>query len=131
MNHPETFSFHPEQQVPRIPRYIKKTFLSRKPTQKSLIVSLLGVLFLFLCSQAHWTNFMNSTNIWPAIPKSVFDQHEYWRLFTALFVHADMQHIASNAFMFFIFSFLLYNYFGFIIFPFLSLFFRFFSFLYY
>ena len=52
----------------------------------------------------------------------VFSQGQYWRLLTAVFVHADLAHLLSNVYMLFIFSLFVYGYFGFMAFPVLSVF---------
>jgi len=50
----------------------------------------------------------------------VFKQQEYWRLFTALFAHADILHLSHNALTFLFFSWILRGYFGNLAFPLLS-----------
>src|SRR5690606_26204612 len=47
---------------------------------------------------------------------------EYWKLWTTLFVHADIGHALSNAFLFFILGFFLYGYYGIRVFPLAALF---------
>lgn len=47
----------------------------------------------------------------------VFKKGEYWRLFTALFTHSDMEHLLSNAPLFLIFGWFLYAFFGRLAFP--------------
>ena len=47
----------------------------------------------------------------------VFQSQEYYRLWTALFVHADLEHFLSNMFLFVPFSILLTNYFSLYVFP--------------
>ena len=48
---------------------------------------------------------------------TMFIEHEYWRLVTSLFVHADLTHLLANMPLFFIFSWLLHHYYGVIAFP--------------
>lgn len=50
----------------------------------------------------------------------VFTHHQYWRLFTSPLVHADFEHLASNALFFTGIAYLLNGYFGFWVFPVLS-----------
>lgn len=52
-----------------------------------------------------------------ASPETVFTQGEYWRLVTALFAHADLEHLLSNLPFLFIFGWLLRRYFGLLAFP--------------
>lgn len=49
--------------------------------------------------------------------QAVFGFHEYWRLFTALFMHGDTPHLLSNLLPFLFFGWLLYSYFGISAFP--------------
>ena len=53
--------------------------------------------------------------------EALFSRHEYWRLATSLFTHADLLHIVSNALIFLAFGWMLKAYFGFIAFPILPL----------
>jgi len=52
-----------------------------------------------------------------ASPDRVLDTGEYWRLFTAVAVHADFRHFLANALFFTFFSYLLYGYFGVWLYP--------------
>jgi rhomboid protease GluP len=49
--------------------------------------------------------------------EDVFGSHEYWRLFTGILVHADLNHFFSNAIGLFLFGYLLYGYFGPLVYP--------------
>ena len=51
----------------------------------------------------------------------VLMQGEYWRLLTAIAVHADVMHVLSNAILLTFFTYLLFGYFGFWVFPVMSL----------
>jgi len=48
---------------------------------------------------------------------TVFTEHEYWRLFTSIFTHADIVHLMSNLPFFIFFGLVLYEYFGLLLFP--------------
>lgn len=96
-------------------RYIKSTLLSRKPRNAMIGVIAIGVLVLM--SAIYWTSFLGLDPYLPATRADVFDGKQYWRLFTALGIHADIQHLLSNALGFGLFSYLLYDYFGFKVFP--------------
>ena len=60
------------------------------------------------------------TNLWVS-KTSIYSDGEYWRLFTALFVHADLLHLAHNSMTFLFFGWILRGYFGWLAFPALSL----------
>jgi rhomboid protease GluP len=95
----------------------KENWLTRKPKDVAYISSLflgftviaLGYLFL---------NGIFNTDVWmPASRESVFKNHEYWRLWSTLFAHADVQHLLSNLILLLPLSFLLSGFFGLFVFP--------------
>lgn len=75
---------------------------------------MLFVLF-FVFSFSHWSQANHKS--FAAIRSNILDNHEWWRLLTALFTHADIDHLASNTPLFLIFGWLLHAYFGWIAFP--------------
>ncbi len=93
--------------------------LSRRPSFSSVIYPLAFSLLFIICMrlQMHQTY---GELIW-ASRGTVFNEHQYWRLFTALFAHADLEHLFSNTPLFLIFGLFLYEYFGFTLFPVVSL----------
>lgn len=93
---------------------LTKTFLSKKPTYRSFIIGAfaLGILLLFFGADPE--NFSATQSL-------VFDKKEIWRPFTAALLHADLNHLANNAFFFAGLATLLTNYFGFWVFPILSI----------
>lgn len=99
---------------------ITGTLLSRQPRANSMLVALVGVLAILLISQLCWKDPALYLQ-WAAIPTRVNEGGEYYRLFTALGVHADAPHFLSNALLFGLFSYLLFGYFGFWVFPVASL----------
>jgi rhomboid protease GluP len=96
-------------------RYVKSTLLSRKP--RNATVGLIAVGVITLMSLIYWSSFLGLESILTATRSGIFERGEYWRLFTALGAHADPQHLLSNSLGFGLFSFLLYDYFGFAVFP--------------
>ena len=95
---------------------VKETWLSREPQENSGLVAMLATLAVLLVSVMCWRN-PRLFDLLDANTIAVFKEHEYWRVFSALFVHADMRHFLSNAVLFSIFGYLLYGYFGFWVFP--------------
>ncbi len=82
----------------------------------SLLKELLSVTVLLFVSLLCWRN--------PYLFKllagnryQVLVEQEYWRLLTTTAIHADLTHFLSNAILFALFTFLLYGYFGFWVFP--------------
>jgi rhomboid protease GluP len=51
----------------------------------------------------------------------VFNLGEYHRALTTNLIHSDLKHLISNSYMLFFLGILIYNSFGFLLFPFLSL----------
>jgi rhomboid protease GluP len=93
---------------------LSKTYLSRKPSSWSFLVGFIGLVVLALF-------FLADRNLLSANGYLVFEKKEYWRLFTSSLLHADLVHLAHNAFFFAGLSALLFQYFGFWVFPVLSL----------
>jgi rhomboid protease GluP len=100
---------------------VTETLLSRKPARGSLVVAAASVALLLLGSLAYWTNAAGLSPYLPASREAVFGRSEYWRLLTSILAHADFQHFAANALVFGLLAFLLYGYYGALVFPVLSL----------
>lgn len=94
---------------------LNKTFLSRKPSPTSTMVAAISLAILLLFFGFNEKTFSANGYL-------VFEKHEYWRAFTTTLLHADLNHLAHNAFFFTGLAALLNNYFGFWVFPVLSLF---------
>ena len=95
---------------------IKSTLLSQKPREESLWIALLSVMVLLFVSLLCWRN-PSLLDLLAASRHQVVGEQEYWRLLTTTAVHADLTHFLSNAILFALFTFLLYGYFGFWVFP--------------
>lgn len=101
---------------------IRENWLTRKPKASAWTVTL-SLFFLLFSTQALFEiNFSGLSSLMVASGEAVFERHEYWRLWTALFAHADFGHIASNSMLFFPFAYYLYGYFGFWFFPLIGIF---------
>ena len=92
-----------------------KTYLSKRPRGKSFLVAFSSLIILLLFFGEGQENLSANGHL-------IFQKKEYWRAFTTTLLHADLNHLAHNAFFFAGLSGLLHNYFGFLVFPFLSLF---------
>jgi len=95
---------------------VRGTLLSRKPRAYSLQVAAVFVLLVVGTSLLAWRN---GDALLPGLSASqeALEGHEYWRLVTAIAVHADLGHLFSNIIFVALFSYLLYGYFGFWVFP--------------
>ena len=94
---------------------LKRTLLSQKPKSSSVLIGLLSYVVLVMVF------FLNHRGL-SANGEIVYNRGEYWRAFTTTLMHGDFVHLGSNTLFFLVFSVLLYNYFGFWVFPLLSLF---------
>jgi len=95
---------------------IKSTLLSQKPREESFLIALLSVTVLLFVSLLCWRN-PSLLDLLAASRHQVVGEQEYWRLLTTTAIHADLTHFLSNAILFALFTFLLYGYFGFWVFP--------------
>ena len=98
----------------RIP--VKETWLSREPQENSGLVAILATLAILLVSVLCWRDPQVYALLASDSP-GVFRDQEYWKVFSALMVHADLRHFLSNAVLFSVFGYLLYGYFGIWVFP--------------
>jgi rhomboid protease GluP len=96
---------------------IRKTILSRRPRENSVLVALAAVMGMLFVSMLCWQEGREMQLRLAAVSERVFVEGEYWRLTTALLVHADMRHFLSNSILFVLFAYLLFGYYGFWIFP--------------
>lgn len=97
--------------------YIKENWLTKNPPKDGLLPTLLFTSFLIISSSIYLNDYFNAPLWMPASFELVFLKHEWWRLWTTLFAHADLSHIASNLFLFLPFSYFLIGYFGYFYFP--------------
>lgn len=96
------------------------TMMTKKISAQAFIVASITVVFMMIATLFYWMGADQWTDLLPAVRSKIFQQGQLWRIFTALFIHADIEHLLSNMYMLWIFSFFVFGYFGFGIFPFLS-----------
>ena len=101
---------------------VVRTHLSRKPRENSLLVAVLAVLLMFVASLYAWQDGGRTMAEFSGNSDAIFNGGEYIRLFTSQFLHADLKHLLSNSVFFLFFSYLLFGYFGFWVFPVLTAF---------
>jgi rhomboid protease GluP len=102
--------FQPDERV------APKGILYEKPKFKHLIAPLFIVLLCCAFTLLSWYSPRYGELLWVSGP-SIFRKGEYWRLFTALFVHSGLLHLLSNMPLLFVFGWFLRTYFGFVAFP--------------
>ena len=115
MNEPQN------DQIPQIYTVVRKTYLSDRPGLNAQLISALSLLFLATGCAFYW-HYPGARELMAATREEVFSKHEYWKLWTTLIAHADLGHLLSNSFMFFILGYLLSGYFGASVFPLMALF---------
>ena len=96
---------------------ISENWLTRSPHKKAEIIALFSSLIVIIVSLLNWNNIFNLGTLMPANFDHVFTQHEYWRAWTTLLVHADPHHLLGNLFLFTILGYFLMGYFGIFMFP--------------
>jgi len=96
---------------------VVETYLSSAPRKNSAAVSFGCIAIVFLVSFVYWGNSFGLASQLIPQREFVFESHQYWRLFTGILVHADLNHFFSNAIGLFLFGYLLYGYFGPIVHP--------------
>jgi rhomboid protease GluP len=89
---------------------LKETYLSRKPRGRSFDFSLLLLAILTLATFAYLNGIVGADQWMAASWNRAVTHHEYWRVFTTLFAHADLGHLLANAFLFLPFSYFLSGY---------------------
>jgi len=110
----------PETNTLPAPTYevIRETWLTRKPRPSAFFVSAISTLALCIGSLVYLRDPFQWGDSMSASWKAVHENGEYWRLWTTIFAHGDLGHLAGNTFLFFILGFFLYGYFGSAVFPF-------------
>ncbi len=98
-------------------RVLKRTYLSRAPRSTAKIVMALSLFVLATASVGHWQNWKGMGESLLATRESVFQSGEFWRLLTTICIHADIGHLLGNMLTFAILSYLLWGYFGYLIYP--------------
>lgn len=92
--------------------------LTRLPPGSNALPAVFCFLFFALVSVLFWRSSLSP--YLSVSGENIYRDHEYYRLFTALFVHADFGHLLSNAPLFLIFGWFLHGFFGSFVFPCLS-----------
>jgi len=96
---------------------VTQTMLARRPRDYSVQVAIISLLVILWTTLLCWKNGQEFSSRLAAIPEKVLLEKEFWRLWTGMAVHADLPHFAVNALFFGFFSYLIYGYFGFWLYP--------------
>lgn len=98
-------------------RRLVGTLLTEKPRPESLAVSASVLAFIILVTELYWSPAFPWANALPASGESAIQSNEFWRIFTATLIHADLGHLASNLYMLGILGYFVFGYFGKWMFP--------------
>lgn len=95
---------------------IEKKFRSNYLTTKHYSYGvILSFLFLGACiflSQFYWDKTFELSHLLAGNGLLVFQEKEWWRLISSIFVHGDMKHLLSNSLMLFFLSYFVSSFFG-------------------
>ncbi len=72
---------------------------------------------MFVVSLYSWQDGGRTMEAYKGDSIAIFKDGEFIRLFTSILLHAHLKHLISNAIFFLFFSYLLYGYFGFWVYP--------------
>lgn len=98
-----------------------QTLITEKPAEGAFWAASLTLLIVLMGSASYWILPAGFSALLPAVKSNIFHDHQYWRIFSAIFIHGDLEHLLSNALLLWIFSFFVFGYTGFKIFPIASL----------
>tara|TARA_B100000749_G_scaffold280899_1_gene281153 strand:+ start:250373 stop:251008 length:636 start_codon:yes stop_codon:yes gene_type:complete len=96
--------------------------ITAKPVNDGRFAAFATLIFMIVTAQLFWKNPGGIADLLPAIHSAIFQDGEVWRLFTAQVIHSDVEHLLSNMLMLTVFSYLVFGYFGFGVYPLLSYF---------
>lgn len=94
-----------------------KTLITGRPSKNAFFIATCTAMLISLVTWFYWQNTGDLAHYLPAVNAQIFQHSQWWRIFTAVLIHADIEHLLSNLYMLWILSFFIFGYFGFRIFP--------------
>lgn len=104
-----------------IEKIIRENWLTRSPKKSAISITLFSAFTLFFLALYYLKNTFGLQEWMPASYSLVFNEHQYWRLWSTLFAHADIGHLMNNALLYIPLTYILCAYFPFWFFPLLGL----------
>jgi rhomboid protease GluP len=98
-------------------KVLRENWLTKLPRAEGTNSTWLLVMALVLGSYLYWAGPLPLAENMSASGEAVFQRGEHWRLWSALFAHADFSHLMSNLVLFVPFAYFLTRYFGKTFFP--------------
>lgn len=98
-------------------KIIVENWITRKLPERGHKTTLFLVTLLSLGSALYLNDLYHAATWMPASFEMVVQEHQYYRLWTSLFAHGDLEHIMSNLFLFVPFAYFLAQYFSLWLFP--------------
>ncbi len=95
-----------------VEKHIVANHLTKKISSESYLWTLALIAFVQIISMLYWIDALGAKEFLSASGEWVFTKHEYWRVFSALFVHVDLGHYLSNLFLLVPFSLFLMGHFS-------------------
>ena len=102
--------FPPEEALPETPSPI-----ARKARFSGMIPAILIIYAAWMISYLNWSGI--TPDIYSLSLNSIVREHQYWRILSSLFIHADIQHFGSNLLLLAVTGWFLYEYYGLLLFP--------------
>lgn len=96
---------------------VVKTRLDYPPAQNNLRLSIILTVVLYILSSIFWRLDTSQQEYFYGISQEVFTNNQYWRIFSAILIHKDIGHYASNAVAFLALGYLLLGWFSWLVFP--------------
>lgn len=99
-----------------------ENLLTKRQENGQLLTTLILILLIQLFTSIYHFDFFHLSSKVSASHESIYIKHEYYRLWTTLFVHADLEHLGSNMLLLAPFAYFVSAQFGIILFPFMGIF---------
>lgn len=91
---------------------IKETWLTRAHFKDGVGSAVFVLALTSALAILEWSGWGHASSWMPASRESVFQDHQWWKLWTSVFVHGDPGHLLSNSLLLFVFSEWLVAFFG-------------------
>lgn len=92
-------------------RFIRN-YLSKQKYDSGKLAGLFVLTLCIVLSLFYWDKSFAISSLLSASKNQVFNDGEFWRLFTTSFVHGDIEHLLSNSLMLFILTYFVTSFYG-------------------